>query len=403
MANRESCQTLRRRLSRLGRYWLLVSLLLLGIGYFKSINLLTLLSWLLLALFGWNYLIAGRALWSLQSRRRIDGPIFAGSPFRVDLESANLGPAIGQPVDVRESGPAEGQRWFLPEVRCFASVSFRREVVLPVRGRVAWKALEVVAGYPFGLVERVAVLGTDVDLVVLPPLGRLHRGRLRRLLSMTGLASSHARPTNRRHATAQSEFHGLRTFRSGDSPRWIHWRMSARCGELMVREFEELSTENLVLLVDPWVASESVHAASPTALEIVISLAATICWEWCRQKGDRFVLIVAGRDPVILDGPTGREHALQMLECLAVHPGNPEPGGAALADALGAGQVPPGPVLVLETVRSDLADRLRDRLRRPVTTLAAADLAMVDFYEVPELTVGNLPCASRLGSVSAPR
>src|SRR5262249_49364986 len=55
----------------------------------------------------------------------------------------------------------------------------------------------------------------------------------------------------RRHPTAQAEFHGLRAFRSGDSPRWIHWRTSARCGELMVREFEDVPPDHLVLVVEP--------------------------------------------------------------------------------------------------------------------------------------------------------
>ena len=56
-----------------------------------------------------------------------------------------------------------------------------------------------------------------------------------------------ARTVPRRHPAAQTDFHGLRTFQPADSPRWIHWRTSARRGELMVKEFEETPTDNLIL------------------------------------------------------------------------------------------------------------------------------------------------------------
>ena len=67
--------------------------------------------------------------------------------------------------------------------------------------------------------------------------------------------------------------HGLRQFRAGDSPRWIHWRTTARRGELMIREFEDMPNDHLVLIVDP---GERDHPV----LERLLSLAATICWDW---------------------------------------------------------------------------------------------------------------------------
>src|SRR5207245_10092424 len=85
---------------------------------------------------------------------------------------------------------------------------------------------------------------------------RVHRSLLRRMLTHSSPSVGLARANPRRHPAAQSDFHGLRAFRSGDSPHWIHWRTSARLGELMVREFEETPDDNLVIILDAWLPAD---------------------------------------------------------------------------------------------------------------------------------------------------
>src|SRR5262249_45358720 len=126
-----------------------------------------------------------------------------------------------------------------PRLRGRETLHFSREVTLTPRGRHAAPPPRVVSGHPFGLTERVLTLGAGGDLLVLPALGQVHRGRLRRYLMPAGHVGARARARAIRSPAAHDEFHGLRAFRSGDSPRWIHWRTTARRGELMVREFEE--------------------------------------------------------------------------------------------------------------------------------------------------------------------
>ncbi len=167
----------------------------------------------------------------------------------------------------------------------------------------------------------------------------------------------------------------------------------------MVREFEEEPTDNLVLVLEPWVPPAAAadwrsRKASPGAeaqpvqprggalhLESAISLAATICWEWCRQQGDRFVLAVAGAAPVVVDGITGREHLLLMLECLAIQPGSTEPNGGKLLERLNSVELPPAPILFMSTRPSSLGDDLAERLHRPVATVDVSALREYDFYE----------------------
>lgn len=381
---------------REGKYWLLIAGVLLGIGMLKAINLLTLVACLMLALWVLNAVVAGRRLRWLQGHRSLAGPVFAQTPFLVEVTLTN--PRRGSQTGLRleDRSAKHAVAWFLPRLDGREVVRLRREnLVLSQRGRYAWEPLHAASSFPFGLAERRAEVAPAEEVIVLPRLGRLHRGRLRRLLARAGLPSARASLQHpRRHPTAQTEFHGLRAFRSGDSPRSIHWRTSARCGELMVREFEDVPTDNLILVVDPWLPGNEEHSHSSAGrsssvmdpgvlLEDAVSLAATICWEWCRQTGDRFVLAVAGVEPVVVDGTTGRDHARRMLECLAVEAGNPGKDRAAVLEKLAARPLPWAPVLFVTTRDDGLGDVLGKAVSRPIARLDVSALAEIDFYEKP--------------------
>jgi uncharacterized protein (DUF58 family) len=386
----------RLRITREGRFWLLTAVFLLLLGWLKGINLILLLAYPMLALWGLNLLVAWRRPRTLRVRRRTDGPVFAQTPFRMEVEVEN--PHRGAQVGLRlkDHGPDHALSWYVPRLARGEKVCLREEIVVPRRGWYGGDALQASNGYPFGLAERGLRVDGDQAILVFPMLGRLHRGRLRQFLRQATAALGRSRQRPRRHPAAQSQFHGLRAFRPGDSPRWIHWRTSARRGELMVREFEDEPTNDFVLVVEPWLPAADANAwrtpqgpaeddrpprRSLARLEEALSLAATICWEWCRHRGHRFVLAVAGPSPLVVDGLTSREHALLMLECLAVHPGSPAPAADRLAERLAALPLPSAPVLVVSTHPTSLGDTLAVRLHRPVVTVDVSARAGCDFFE----------------------
>ena len=99
-------------------------------------------------------------------------------------------------------------------------------------------------------------------------------------------ATENRRGQRHDRSAQQVEYHGLRDYRSGDSPRWIHWRTSARRGELMVKEFEQQNEQDLAILIDPWLPRTKAAAEQREALEEAISFAATLCLlETCRRPG----------------------------------------------------------------------------------------------------------------------
>jgi uncharacterized protein (DUF58 family) len=371
-------------------YWLVASVLLLIPGQYKGINLVTLLGCLLLALWVVNWLSAWKRLRGLAGQLIVDGPVFAGTPFFLEVEIDNTQRRAQPGLLLEARWPEPGMAWSLPLLPGKVARRFHREITFRHRGRMSAGPLVVSTTLPLGLARRNVVLAPEQEILVLPPLGVLHRGRLRRHLTQTGQALGRTKLRARRHPTAQADLHGLRDFRSGDSPRWIHWRTTARTGELMVREFEEMPTDNLILILDPTPLSETTPSAigrpgaslrSSPELEETIGMAATICWEWCRQTGDRLVLAVAGPEPVVLSGTTGRGLALRLLERLAVLEEQPRSDGQALLERLVAAELPPAPVLLLSAGPSGLGNLLTEGLRRPVVAVNVVDPLSQSFYE----------------------
>ncbi len=368
-----------------GRYFLLVSFVMLGLGVHRRINLLMLLADALLVMAVLNIVAARRSVGGLRGRRRIGEWLFARTPCAVEVQVSNPSGRARSQLRIEDGGLEREAEWTVDRLPGNGKTSWRRQVTPPRRGRYLWAALRASSSYPFGLFERRLELIPQESVVVLPHLGWLHRGRfLRRLRELTAQPQPTAvRRSPRPHPAALTEFHGLRSYQSGDSPRLIHWRTSARRGELMVREFEDVPNDNLLLVVDPALPSHSDDCDVPLReqFEEVVGLAATICWEWCRQRGDRLTLAVATTEGTIVDGSTGPAQARRTLECLAVLECCPGPAHPAVLTGLGEQRSSPALVVLLALGPSALADPLRHALGRRIHCLDATRMDRFDFYK----------------------
>lgn len=111
-------------------------------------------------------------------------------------------------------------------------------------------------------------------------------------------------------AGSGNELFGVREYRSGDSLRRIHWRSSARHGELVVREYEPPGVQTLGIFCDP----------SPASLEVadqIARLAASEAWD-CIRDGGRVALWAPGLEP---SEPSQSRSLWRLLEWLARFPG----------------------------------------------------------------------------------
>ncbi|MEX0703097.1 MAG: DUF58 domain-containing protein [Planctomycetales bacterium] len=182
------------------------------------------------------------------------------------------------------------------------------------RGRYTFGPLELTTRFPMGLVERGVWFDEPAETIVYPRLGRLtSRWRRERLRA----AELTRRPQPHRGAF-DDEFHHLREHRWGDNPRSIHWRTSARQGELMVREFHESREPDLVLLLDLWLPRRP-SDEDLDRVELAVSFAATVCVEQLRRSYDAVLEVrIAGREFSRWSGRQGTAAVESMLKTLAL-------------------------------------------------------------------------------------
>jgi uncharacterized protein (DUF58 family) len=110
-------------------------------------------------------------------------------------------------------------------------------------------------------------------------------------------------------AGSGTEMFGVREYRAGDSLRRIHWRSSARHGELVVREYEPPGVQTLGIFCDP--DPEGAGVADQVA-----RIAASEAWD-CIRSGGRVMLW----GPGLAASPAGEARSLwAALEWLARYP-----------------------------------------------------------------------------------
>ena len=177
------------------------------------------------------------------------------------------------------------------------------------RGVYSFGPIELTTHFPLGLVERGLLCDEFSQLIVHPRLGRLTSRWRHDLWNATEL-------TERRTTRAglfDDEFHRIREFRPGDNPRAIHWRTTARSGELMVREYHQSRDQELVLLVELW---QPPHPTSSDVdrVELAISFAATVAYDQLRQsRNARLKVVVCGAHVFQFDQSSGCEILLDHL------------------------------------------------------------------------------------------
>ncbi|HEY3367136.1 MAG TPA: DUF58 domain-containing protein [Symbiobacteriaceae bacterium] len=75
----------------------------------------------------------------------------------------------------------------------------------------------------------------------------------------------------------------IRKYRPGDNPRYIHWKTTARMGELMLREYELNATTQMILFPDMFKAAQAGSAPLSTE-ETDVELAASLAELGLRRK-----------------------------------------------------------------------------------------------------------------------
>lgn len=232
-----------------------------------------------------------------------------------------LFPAVRLPI-----GP-ESTRLRLPiltrgrETVVTLPVPTRRRGVLDVGPVVARRS------DPLGLLQRPARWGSPTELYVRPRMVSLEAMTTGFLRDQEGVPSDQV-------SMSDLAFHALREYVRGDDLRHVHWRSTARAGQLLVRQYHQTRRNHATVLLDDDVASY----AKIDDFELAVSVAASLVVRAALDQTD--LTFVCGREVV-----TGRSAADVLDACCRVETA---PGNLA-AQAVLAASIAPETTLLLVT------------------------------------------------------
>ena len=296
-----------------------------------------------LGLVGLARLWANRALSAVEAGHELDQDrAFPGEQLRLRIRATNgkalpltwlrvrsaLPPAL-TPAGSPRRWPGTDRGGYLQGLAALAWYSTAVwEFEVPCRGRGVYQIgpLELTSGDPFGLETRRQIVPDRTTVLIYPRITSLRR------LGFVQAAELGPSAGRRLLHEDTSRTAGVRDYRWGDPLRRIHWKATARQGELQVRVLEPATAPRLqlVLAADtfdfPWVRYRE------DLLDLATSALGSIAWR-ALADGWQVGLVVSGPTPVVLPPASTGRQLNDILEALArAEPSAKRPLDALLAE-----------------------------------------------------------------------
>jgi len=357
----------RFRLTREGWHFLFVLLFIFVGAVIREINLLILLAGTMIGLLNLQWRFNTKTLQGLKVRRRLPLRTMVGAPTDISIEVTNTRRWLGSWLVLAEDQIQKIQPNFkrltekgvalVDEVQPQRTNSARYELRFLERGRYRIGSTTISTRFPIGLGRGWRVIDNSVDLMVHPHLGKLLPA-CRLLLQAELEGTAKAVP---RASVHEGEFYGLRNWQTGDSRRWIHWRTTAKRGELSVRQFEQLQRRQLSVLLDLYQPKSKPTKADRQAIERTVAFAATLASELVNRDRDRIAFAIAGEIVHVLPNVQSAVLVHDLLDRLSeVRPGaTPNLVEAVTQISLSLMR---SPVLLVVSTRTDQFGVLRQEL-----------------------------------------
>ena len=296
----------------------------------------------------------------LQLRRTLPlGERLEGEDVEVGLELLGERPLVPAKWVLRERIGRLGERATPLAARGRASYVLE---ALP-RGRYAFEDTRAEIEDPFGLERVEQPLSAPGALLVYPRLVELDR-----LFSESG-ARSHDGRRLLLQRPAGFDLHSVREHEQGESLRKVHWRSTAKRGQLMVKELEDSPRDEVAVVLDAdpaGVVGESFDVQVRVAGSLLLAQA---------RRGRRAVLFVNGAHKTVQRVHSYETDWPQAYDLLAAAEAD---GHAPAAALLGDEASSVARALELTVVTASLSPLLVERLLRRTLGQQRAALVYVD-------------------------
>jgi uncharacterized protein (DUF58 family) len=177
------------------------------------------------------------------------------------------------------------------------------------RGHFRIEPLLIRTGDPFGFFEASASVGHGVSVVVYPRIERLPLWRL----PAANIEGSHAMPERTLQTTPLATT--VRPWAPGDSFNRIHWKSTARHGEIQVKEFDLEQTADVWIFLDLEGAVQA-GVGEESTVEVAVRAAASIADRSIVENRAVGMTVNSHRTTVLPADRGGRQH-MKVMQLLA--------------------------------------------------------------------------------------
>lgn len=317
-------QQARFRLSREGLHFVFILLFILVGAVLRDVSLLIVLAGVMFALLLIQWRVGRQSVAGLDLKREVQATTVCESVVDVRVTVFNRRRWLGSWLltvedQIEQIAPARksSQERALTVIDDVAPQHHRSgtyQIKFQQRGHYRIGPTTLSTRYPLNLGLSSRQFPGRSSIIVHPRLGVL-TNRCHELFRVErqGLSRSTARA-----GVNEGEFFGLRQWHNGDSQRWIHWRTTARLGELSVRQFEQQQRMQSLILLDLHCrADETVRGVEPVAVEKAISFMATLAVELVGRGRHKLSVAIAGRELVDLPNVQSRILVSDLLDHLS--------------------------------------------------------------------------------------
>ena len=244
---------------------------------------------------------------SLIIRRHIRGNIFANRPFLIEISLTNTKNRLASySIEIEDLVKKQslGQICYFLKIPPGRTQQTSYRHLIPTRGIHRITTFRVSTKFPFNFFKKSVDIRAQSEFVVLPEVYPVSISKAK--TRSTGFS-------NNRFRGRSGDFYGLRQYRHGDDPRDIHWRSTAKTGNIVIREWEEEAQRKITILCDNHL-EEKASKEKLENFEMLISHAASLAKAYIAAGYS--VQLICRND--FLPHGSGPTHLLRILRTLAL-------------------------------------------------------------------------------------
>ena len=261
-----SSQRCKLRITKRGMSFVLFGLLLLLASFNTGENLFYLITCSLISFLLTAWWVTRRSVRHISLKRNAPNATHRNETFASSLLLENLHRRKTIRSIELQSENFE-KPYYIDTIPANNSIQSRLYATMPKRGAHILPTIRISSSFPFGLFEQHRIVDDQQTILVYPRIYPLSQQILKEL-------DDNGQTPKASFSNDGNEFYSLREYIPGDDIRLIAWKISARIGQLIIRELEPSITRMVMLVLDTRGIPETQEKEEQ--FEHVIDLAASL-------------------------------------------------------------------------------------------------------------------------------